>query len=341
MALQVIKEINVDMGHPYIETISAKQYDNGTRNIKVHLFANDTEWIVPDNTNAMVQFRKSDRNGGFYDADEKNNPAISVNGSTVVIVLVPQVLTTPGIVKMDLCFFTSTEERLTTFSWSVDVAESPLSDAIISSNYMSIFNEKISKAANAAKLFGGLTASASSIDFDKSASVDVTGGTVDEETGVATPYNFAFSIPRGVPGPQGPQGPKGDSGDGAVDSVDGLRPDSGDVKLGCVSYSRAQTLTDANRTQFLSNLGIIIKKNTTVSKSLWQSDATYDDYKVRALVSITGCTENHVPDVYFSGSDVLSGNYAPIAEAISGGVYIYAYKIPTASITIPYIRLSL
>ena len=77
--------------------------------------------------------------------------------------------------------------------------------------------------------------------------------------------------------------------------------------------------------------------NATVSTTDFSVDATYTAYPYRAAVALTGVTSSMIPEVIFDAEDALSGNYAPVATAYSGGVYIYA--VTPESITIPTIMV--
>lgn len=77
--------------------------------------------------------------------------------------------------------------------------------------------------------------------------------------------------------------------------------------------------------------------NTAVAASAFTSDTTYADFPFRASVSLAGVTETMVPEVVFGAADAVSGIFAPVAESISGGVYLYAAEAPSANITIPTI----
>ena len=74
---------------------------------------------------------------------------------------------------------------------------------------------------------------------------------------------------------------------------------------------------------------------TSVSSGTWSADSTYSGYGYRASVAITGVTTDFVPTVTYGFTEATSGNYAPVAESYSGGVYLYS-KVNT-SITIPSI----
>lgn len=86
------------------------------------------------------------------------------------------------------------------------------------------------------------------------------------------------------------------------------------------------------------NTNRIVVQNTSVATSAWVSNSTYSDYPYRAAIAITNVTANHFPEVVFSCSDAISGNYAPVVESYAGGVYIWAKEIPSAAITIPTIE---
>lgn len=121
---------------------------------------------------------------------------------------------------------------------------------------------------------------------------------------------------------------------------DGQLEDSG-VGLDDVSEHIADTdihVTAAEKASW-GNTDIITATNTSIAISAWAADTTYDDFPFRAAVTITGCTADHKPDVTFSLADAMSGNFAPIAETYTGGVYIYAAETPEAAVTVPTITL--
>jgi hypothetical protein len=60
-----------------------------------------------------------------------------------------------------------------------------------------------------------------------------------------------------------------------------------------------------------------------ITVSSWTADTTYTGYGFKATVPLTGATAAMIPHVYFSGTDALSGNYAPPPESYNGGIYLY------------------
>lgn len=77
--------------------------------------------------------------------------------------------------------------------------------------------------------------------------------------------------------------------------------------------------------------------NTTVATSAFVSDTTYTDFPYRATVALPDVENTMVPEVVFSATDAMSGNFAPVSESYDGGIYIYASGVPDAEIMIPTI----
>ena len=79
--------------------------------------------------------------------------------------------------------------------------------------------------------------------------------------------------------------------------------------------------------------------NTSVTTSSWNADVTYADYGFRKAVTLTGVTATMIPDVVFAPAEAASGNYASVAVAYAGGIYLYAKAAPAGTITIPTITV--
>ena len=77
-------------------------------------------------------------------------------------------------------------------------------------------------------------------------------------------------------------------------------------------------------------------EGVAVPVSLWEESGDYASagYGYRAFVACSGVTANHFPIAVFSPADAHSGNFAPVAQSYSGGVYIYAAEKPEAELTI-------
>lgn len=85
---------------------------------------------------------------------------------------------------------------------------------------------------------------------------------------------------------------------------------------------------------------ILIFNNKTIATSAWIDDTTYEDFPYAATISCANVTADYFPEVVFSVVDASSGVFSPVCESITGGVKIWATKIPETTITIPSIKCS-
>ena len=172
----------------------AKQNDRRSRYLICQLVDGGIPWTPPTNIASMIRFKKSDGHGGFYDVDDANKPAVVFNGSTATLSLAEQVLTVPGWVIMELNVYTNQSEKLTTFSFILDVEQSALSDAEIeSTDYYNVLTQQIADILGRVQSIAGLEAEATGVPWGTGTSVVVTGG-----TGAADPYHLEFQIEQGL-----------------------------------------------------------------------------------------------------------------------------------------------
>lgn len=68
-----------------------------------------------------------------------------------------------------------------------------------------------------------------------------------------------------------------------------------------------------------------------------QSSPKYADFPYVASKALTGVTAAMAPFVVYSPADAISGNFCPVVEPYSGGIYIYSHSAPGSAITIPFI----
>ena len=68
-----------------------------------------------------------------------------------------------------------------------------------------------------------------------------------------------------------------------------------------------------------------------------QSSPKYADFPYVASKALAGVSAKMAPFVVFSPADAISGNFCPVVEPYSGGIYIYAHSAPSSAITIPLI----
>jgi len=151
--LQVTKAINIDLIEKSVKPlIYAKQNDSQTRFIAASLFANGQPFSVPDGVVAMFRAGKPDGTACFYDSNETGTPAITIEGNLVTVELAEQVLTAPGNVQAEINFYTAGGEKLTSFSFAIQVEKSVLTDQeIVSSDYYNVLTAQIKAAQDAAQ----------------------------------------------------------------------------------------------------------------------------------------------------------------------------------------------
>lgn len=91
----------------------------------------------------------------------------------------------------------------------------------------------------------------------------------------------------------------------------------------------------------LNKIDLITYTNVTVAVTDWitESTPTYAGYAYKAVLALTGATENHVPTVIFSPEQVRSIGPAPVAVSGAGTVTIYVESKPADAITIPTVQL--
>ena len=79
--------------------------------------------------------------------------------------------------------------------------------------------------------------------------------------------------------------------------------------------------------------------NQTIAANAFtlQASPKYDDFPYVASKALSGVTAAMAPFVVLSPSDATSGNFCPVVEAYSGGIYIYSHSSPSSAITVPLI----
>lgn len=124
--------------------VYAKQNDKLARHIAATLYDGSAAWTPPAGSHPIIRFLKPDGTAGFYDVDENEDPAISISGNVATMTIVEQALTVPGDVYMELNFYNSAGEKLTTLKWLLRVQQSVLEDAtIISTDYYNVLTAQI------------------------------------------------------------------------------------------------------------------------------------------------------------------------------------------------------
>lgn len=132
--------------------VSAKQNDRLSRTITAQLRDGGVAWVPGSGVAAAIRYRKPDGTAGFYDTREDSSAAYSINGSVFTFTLAEQMLTTPGEIPVEINFYSSAGEKLTTFIFWLRVQASVLSDAeIISGDYYNVLTALVAEAVAAAE----------------------------------------------------------------------------------------------------------------------------------------------------------------------------------------------
>ena len=101
----------------------------------------------------------------------------------------------------------------------------------------------------------------------------------------------------------------------------------------------AQTLYGQNLRDKL-RLDVELKKieqyNVVINGGFTTSEV-YSDYGYARNISISGVTQDMIPQVVLDVPEATSGNFAPVAITYNGGVSIFVKEIPSESFTIPTI----
>ena len=93
--------------------------------------------------------------------------------------------------------------------------------------------------------------------------------------------------------------------------------------------------------QYMTNVNQIVAHDKVVAVADWAADATYAGYGYKAEITVAGVTTNYSPDVRFGFTEIMSEQFAPVADTSTDKVIIYAKAIPSAAITIPAIICTL
>lgn len=151
--MQTTTEIRLDLKYPELTPpVHAKQNDQLTRYIKAYLYDGGTPFVPPGDVLAVVRAKKPDKTVCFYDANEANEPAVVLEENTATVLLAHQVLAAAGTVQMEISLYTPARERLTSFSFVIQVQRSALpEEEILSSDYYNILTEQIAQVLDAAK----------------------------------------------------------------------------------------------------------------------------------------------------------------------------------------------
>ena len=158
---------------------------------------------------------------------------------------------------------------------------------------------------------------------------------------------------KGDPGEKGDKGDKGDTGAAGPNAINaetaadftGLLKGAGGKAAQAVAGVDYAAASHSHEIGGVTGLDAalsgkqpkkLLRAGAVVAASDWADDAQsrYADYPKTALIAVEGAQETMLPEVIFSVADALSGNFAPAAVSVSGGVKIYAKEAPEGSVTV-------
>lgn len=146
--MQSTTTLNLNLQYPnYAVTMHAVQNDKLSRKVIANLFDGSTPFVPDESAQAFVRFHKPDNTSGFYDVDENGDEAVSWDGNVATISIAEQALACAGNVLCQIQFYNTEGQRLTTFTWRIDVEECALTDEeFMSTDYYSVLSAQISSA---------------------------------------------------------------------------------------------------------------------------------------------------------------------------------------------------
>lgn len=148
--MQAISYINIDI----IETtmpprVYAKQYDEDGRWIYATVTENGAEYPIPDGAYAVFSAAKPDGTFAIYDSNAENDVAIFIDGSVVKVQLIAAALDVAGVTKAQISLYSANAEKITTFTFDIDVEKSVVDDNSVASDYVNVLTGLIQQAVNA------------------------------------------------------------------------------------------------------------------------------------------------------------------------------------------------
>lgn len=160
--------LSTDIVPPALKMV---QNDSNSRYIVASLWDGASAYDV-GSASVMLRFAKPDGTGGMYDADEVGN-VVDVDGNVVTIPVAAQVLTVAGDVFAQVDIYGSSNSKLASFAFKIDVAASVYPDAqIISSDYYNVLTATIANAVTAAQNAAASATAAAQSAEEAATSVD-------------------------------------------------------------------------------------------------------------------------------------------------------------------------
>lgn len=170
--MSVNQAVNLNLSKDIVPpALKMVQNDSNSRYIVASLWDGASAYDV-GSASVMLRFAKPDGTGGMYDADEVGN-VVDVDGNVVTIPVAAQVLTVAGDVFAQVDIYGSSNSKLASFAFKIDVAASVYPDAqIISSDYYNVLTATIANAVTAAQNAAASATAAAQSAEEAATSVD-------------------------------------------------------------------------------------------------------------------------------------------------------------------------
>lgn len=114
--------------------VDAVQGDENTRAMEIALYENGNGWNPPEGVSVAISYRKPDGTSGLYDTLPDGGTASGISENTVRFIMVPQMLTVPGLVEAAV-ILTGEAKQVSTFPFQILVTADPGAGAVKSENY--------------------------------------------------------------------------------------------------------------------------------------------------------------------------------------------------------------
>lgn len=135
--MTITQHISIDLQQPgNAPMIHAVQGDEYSRKIEIELYSNGVSWNPPDDCEVTIRYGKPDGKGGIYAVLPDNTVAYSIAGNAITVTLAPQMVTVPGLVEVQVSIIKDRKDRISTFSFAVDVEADPSKGELKSENYV-------------------------------------------------------------------------------------------------------------------------------------------------------------------------------------------------------------
>lgn len=151
----ITSAINIDMQHRYVNAyVDAVQYDVNSRNVEITLLNAGSRADVPTGSTFEVKFQRPDGGSGSYSELSNGQAAVTQKEANIIVVWLSEfILSEAGTTVVSVCI-KSDETEVNTFSFNVNVQESPYIGTGLAKKYPNTYDA----TATSADIANGKTA---------------------------------------------------------------------------------------------------------------------------------------------------------------------------------------